>query len=256
MSLQRALLRTRFVSALKNHTIAGGRVFDTRMSPLQETKPQDFLPLIAVYTDNDKRSQIEGGAPAGGFRRMIDVTLAYSIGSWAEVPADGEIPAGMAYGFFETDSELEMVLDLFELQIWRALYADGADALQGMVKQFHSFESTPGRDDSGQNKISARQLTISCEVADDCRRDFRYAGIDDLVAGLGDIAATPAFASLADMIAEIAGRKPLPAGTPLKRIIFDVDYINPADASLLPPGRTIGPDGRIDQRFNATDLDR
>jgi hypothetical protein len=237
MSMNRLLLRALVVGALKDQTIAGARVYDTRLAPVPTDKVENIIPMIAVYTDIDRRRQMERGAPAGSFKRSCDITLEISLGTWLQATAPDGSPQA-AIGVLETDAELEALLDLFELQIFRALYSSEnafAVDLQSMVKEWLDWESMPGRTVEGNNKIAGRVLTITVEVADDCRPagDGRTVTVRSnpiptaapyLASLVTKIGNEPALASLSTMLGHMLGTTALPAVDTLERFGFALTY--------------------------------
>jgi hypothetical protein len=257
---QRLLLRSAVVGALMNRTIAEGRVFDTMIGDVQKSADDQWLPFISVYTDIDRRRGQGAGDARQTYERLIDITIEIGVGRWTqqEVPAQGDAPPQMqdVFGLIETDAELEAVLDLFELQVFRSLHnpSPHALALHNMVQDWQSWDSIPGREGNGlNNKISCRNLTITVRVRDDCRPDARsiYPRFETLAPNLcalvTQIAKTPALASMREMLKELYGETPLPAPNPLLRFGMYVDArdVN-VDVNLLPPGETQGPDGRVE----------
>lgn len=258
MSLQRLRLRAAFVRCLSNDgiapfpTIADQRVFDTRIGEIEERKDA-LLPFIAVYTDGDQRQQLARGDPRPTFARTIDVVIELAIGTWG-------LEAGtMVFMAPETDAELEALLDLLELQIWSALFdqvSPHATAVQHLVKEWVGWDSIPGRSPHGTNKITARQLTITCRVADDCIPDESMSGPRPsaesifpayLAPLVEQIKTRPALGSLKRIV--FGDDQPTTAPAPPQGITFgvSVDFIDPVvDRSLLPDGQTAGPDGRIE----------
>lgn len=233
MSLNRLMLRAAVVRALKNKTIAQDRVFDSRLDPLQTSKPDDMLPAVCVYTESDNGlNQNDGGGQPVNFVRDLDLQLELTVGSWKslEIPGPQGNPEQVkAFVIAGTDSELEALLDLFELQIKMILFgvSDEAIAVQKLVRQWRGWNSLPGRDDGGNTKLCARQVVIPVQLSDDCRLPVDGSVIAPGPRGstmfpplvefapylqklLEDMACNPAYATLRDLLQMIYGSKPLP----------------------------------------------
>lgn len=241
MSLNRLMLRAAVVRALSGKTIAQGRVFDSRLDPLQTDDLNDMLPAICVYTESDNGvNQNDGGGSPPNFVRDLDVQLEITIGSWKDVEIPG--PQGnpeqvKAFLIAASDSELEALLDLLELQIKLILFgvSEEAIAVQKLVRQWKGWNSLPGRDDKGNNKLCARQIVIPVQLSDDCRLPVDGSVIAPGPRGktifpplielapylqklLEDMARVPAYSSLRDLLQMIYGTKPLPPVGRVKHI--------------------------------------
>jgi len=249
MSLQRLLLRAAFVRALSNGgsppypTIAEDRVYDSRFGDIQTADAQSMLPVIAVYTDADERELRDRGDAYGAFDRRIDVALEIAIGTWSQESG--------AFGLPQTDPELEALLDILETQIWRTIYSDtpAARVLRKMLKSIESWDSIPGRTSDGNNKVSARKITLRCCVHDDCRPITSYPepafdavqAIQEsapyLQSLLQDIENAPVLASVKAMFAAMKNPQAPPGQGVLERIGVKVDLVKP---------ETGAPDGEPD----------
>lgn len=124
MSLERTALRLATVMALANGfrapwpTMAQGRVFDSRLDPLQivDLKSDDVLPVITVITDDDKGSSLSDNNGGPPFEHTVTLSIDISIGMV------GEIDEKLAFvSMPQSEPELEAMLDLFERQIKSAL---------------------------------------------------------------------------------------------------------------------------------------
>lgn len=172
MSMNRMALRCAAVLALTNYyeepwpTLAKGRVFDSRIDPVQGAlKKDDLIPSIAVYTDADSGmplSENNGGPP---FRREVDLTLWLSIGQLGEdSTAENQI-----LELPDTDARLEAALDQFEFQARFALsnYQNKWGRL--FLQQWSRM--TGWRSDrlvtEGNVRLAARQMTATMEIRDD-----------------------------------------------------------------------------------------
>lgn len=269
MSMQRLLLRTAVVGALDGKTIAGARVYDSRIDPPADLKQDQIVPFLSVYSDWDTRANQAIGGGTMINRRIVEIRIEMALATWSSVRggADPDAVAESELGVPITDPELEMLLDMLEWQVWCAWFGshEAAVRLQKMVQTIEEWESIPGRSPDGNQKIAARELTVRCRVADDCRPDQFPA---ELVAGatsesstfvplierapylapmLADIAAKPGMESLATLIGQLTGADPADRAPLFETARMSVDYVDPVvDPYLLDEGETQGPDGRIE----------
>lgn len=167
MSLSRTALRMATIAALTNGgvppwpTMAQNRLFDSREDPLQYSDRKDLLPLISVFTDEDKGDpqfgREQGGPP---FRRHIDLYLEFGL---ASDPETGMPPP--------TTGELEALLDIFEWQIRAALFAPtgiwGPLWLETALGVTESDCLRYVHPEGGQ-RLASRLLKLTCKVSDDC----------------------------------------------------------------------------------------
>lgn len=171
MSLNRTALRLATALALSNNftapypTLAGGRVFDSRLDPIQGIKPEEQVPIIVIYTDDDDGEQLSDNNGGPPFRRMVDLVLWLSICQNAK---DGE--GNIVIGYTETDAELEAMLDLFEHQVRFAFSNIGnkwSNLLRGtMLRRIKSWKSDRLVAE-GNIKLAARNVVVSVEIVDD-----------------------------------------------------------------------------------------
>ena len=171
MSLQRMALRTAAVLALTNYyespwpTLAKGRVFDSRIDPIQGAEKDDLIPTISIYTDMDNGdglSENNGGPP---FRRTVDLTIWLTLGLVGEDTELGEQTLVLP----QTDSQLEAMLDLFEYQVrfclanyqntWSRLYI-------GMQLRTTGWKSDRMASEANV-RLAARQIVATIELDDD-----------------------------------------------------------------------------------------
>lgn len=127
MALYRTALRLAAIESLRPAallatqgpwpTLAGPRVYDSRIDPILDLKPgiENRRAAIVVYTEADQGygSQKRGGPP---FRREVD--LVFEISQFAAEGAGDSYTAGYAY----SDAELEAELDRIEAEISFALF--------------------------------------------------------------------------------------------------------------------------------------
>lgn len=276
MGLNRMKLRQAVVDLLTNGgeppypTIAGPLVFDSRLDPLEALSSDAMVPVIIVYTDDDTSKLLDTASGRGANAREVTLTLEIAVGSYArDVPKD-ELPADPVFKLISTDPEVEVMLDILEAQLKYTIndpLNERADALQAIVKRWETWTSTPGRTSDKTTRISMRTIAVNCCIAEDCLPPVVFEG-DTIPDALDEdtplldapylrhlsnaIKTEPQFEGVRDLLTWAKGGPP-PPGRVLKkglRIVFTADTIDPADPNRLAAlGRTEGPDGRVEYRF-------
>ncbi len=118
MSLDRTALRLAAVMALTNGftdpfpTVAGGRVYDSRIDPIQGLQNEDLVPIIIVTSEDHTGDALSPTSGGPAFNNVVDLILDVSIGMFKE---------GDVYSI-ASEPELEAALDQFEWQVMRALW--------------------------------------------------------------------------------------------------------------------------------------
>lgn len=177
MSLNRLMLRALAVNALSPQeadadliTMAGDKVFDSRLDPTQFSDDEPELPAIIVYTDEDSWSLVNRASNTGPFIRYVDLRIEIAIGSFDTVVQDEQ--SFRAFGVPTTDPELEARLDIFEQQVRWALMdwpnRSATAAFKQFVVQFIDISSHVQRDEGGNNRLAMRRMIIRCRINDDC----------------------------------------------------------------------------------------
>jgi len=167
-ALGRTFLRLAACAALRNRTMAGERVYDSRISAVDPVTAfpnvDEISGSIGVYTEQDSGealSKNNGGPP---FRPEVE--LIFEIAMQARVALeDGDW--GIARP--ETDDQLEATLDLIESQIELALFrhqTTAAVAFRKMTKQVGSKSSIRFTDPAASSKLAMRYVTYKIEVHD------------------------------------------------------------------------------------------
>lgn len=173
--LSRTALRLATVLALSNAnaapwpTIAEGRVYDSRIDPIDLARDdkRDRLPLIIVRTETD--TGMNTGAAAGIISLARDVALDIEIGVGSWVTLEG-VP-DPAFGTIETDAEVEAMLDLLEHQVLAALTAPTrwAGLWTGLVRAVRSWSSNRYSDpDTARLRYAERRIGLSVQLVAEC----------------------------------------------------------------------------------------
>src|ERR1700676_3299674 len=117
-AISRTCLRLAATAALRDVTIVGGNVFDSRISAVNLTDDLPTAGAIAVYAeqdDGDALSENNGGPP---FVQLVDLTLEIAMQTIGPVQPDGKYVVLTPV----TDDELEATLDVIETQAELALF--------------------------------------------------------------------------------------------------------------------------------------
>ena len=172
MSLNRLITRIAVVSALNNYvespwpTIAGPNIFDSKIEPVEDMKVDRAFPCAVVYTDYDKDHWTKGDYDRK--HRLMTVTIEMLIVQASQISAEGAAPTYQLETPF-TDSEIETSLDMFEVQIFRALSAgtEAADCFNYLCPSYDNVISRRGASIEGGQRLAARQLTLEMKAARD-----------------------------------------------------------------------------------------
>jgi hypothetical protein len=272
MSLSRMMLRALACVAIQEQdddpappTMAEDRVFDSRLDPMIFRGYAQPMPGVIVYTDDDEGILLNRGSGGGPYDRMVDLRVEIVIGTFALEVIDNV--ENVVFDMPMTDAQLEAQLDLFEMQVKWALMSlpnrVHTNAFVAYVKRVESITSHAMRDESGNNRFSARRMHFKCVIADDCPPSF--AIVDGpppaqipfceelakypapwITPMLQAMCRAPSMRCVLDVLA--GTNNPYTYVPLLKRIGINVDAVNPeADPNLLAAqGKSQGPDGRIE----------
>ncbi|QPC87140.1 hypothetical protein GA830_10585 [Mesorhizobium sp. NBSH29] len=164
MNPDRLVVRLAAVSALNNFmqapypTLAGDKIFDSRIEPVEDFKEDVMFPVCVVYTDYDRDHWDHHTSMKKD--RLLTVTFELLIAQVTET--DG----GFTVNHPNTDSELETSLDIFELQIANAFKAlnPAADCFRHLMNSYVGVISRRGATIEGGTKLAARQITVESKV--------------------------------------------------------------------------------------------
>lgn len=201
MSLIRLALRISAAMALTDRTIAGGRVLDSVVAPVNELKSEQMKPFIVVYTD-DEDLLITGRdllAPSGTLDLVIDTVVA------SAVEVDGETTLEIA----GTSEKREVVLDILNRQIVRALMGgetEWSTIFKCLTVKFGQVLSRRGSSEDEGVKYSARQTVYQVETLSEPEYGKPINEDHPLVAFLTALRTVPGQETIADWVeAEIKG---------------------------------------------------
>jgi hypothetical protein len=168
MSIIRPILRMCAVAALRERTLAEGRVFDSDNTPLAEAlirEPEEAKPYITVYTDEDTRPGVSG-RDIYAAERNLSLVLEIGAASAVVTGKDGvilQIPA--------TDAGLELSVDIVESQALAALVGDPesrwGELFRRMVLRIERVQGQRGGSAEHGSRWAARQIILICDVIAD-----------------------------------------------------------------------------------------
>lgn len=164
MSLSRFALRVCTARALRDVTLAEGRIFQSAIDPLDTRVREVRQPMLIINTDD--HAQTGDGRDMTGGEDKLDLVIEATIaGKTSATGIDGqgdevsiEVPGA--------DAGMDLTLDILEHQVIRALVRGNgvwAALWRRMALRINSRTSRRGADVSGV-RWAARQLVLSCDV--------------------------------------------------------------------------------------------
>jgi hypothetical protein len=163
-AVSRACLRLAATAALRDVTIAGGSVFDSRIEAINLSDDQPIAGAIAVYTEQDEGEALDKGNGGPPFVSMVDLILEITMQSRV-VQADGTYVVIRPV----TDDELEATLDLIETQAEDSLfrsYAKNSVLFRLAAKRPDKKLSLRFTDPKEGQKLAVRYVTYTIEIDD------------------------------------------------------------------------------------------
>lgn len=168
MSLQRLAHRIATVKALAGRTLAGDRVRDSAIAPIDVQAGEEAAPFIAVYTDD-----FEGRWRDLPGRDDQTLALILEIGVTARMLiADPDNPGNeiVSWGIPPTDAGIELTLDMIERQARIAL-DDEANAWAELWRTLHmgdaAYTSIRGASAEKGIRFAGRQLKVEVQPLDE-----------------------------------------------------------------------------------------
>ncbi|MBN9033699.1 MAG: hypothetical protein BGO05_05440 [Rhizobiales bacterium 63-7] len=156
MSMVGLALRLSAVMALKNATLAGKRVFDSAILPVDKlTTKAGPEPFIAISTE-DETSKPSGRDLHNG-DRTIDLVIEVAIGKTVALPGDG----GTGVQVADTDANLEMSLAIVMRQVEACLFGAGGGqwgkVFRAIAKAIEETVTRRGLPEKEGERFAARQ---------------------------------------------------------------------------------------------------
>ncbi len=165
MIMNRTIMRMAAVTALNNFrtapypTLAGTRIFDSKIEAVETTQEDQIFPMVVLYTDYDRDFWTLKQATTNNRDRRCTLTLELLVAQIMNTNADDE-----AYDirFPVVDSEIETALDVLESQCFQALQADnvGANCWRHLMQSIDDVISRRGASVETGQRLAARQITI------------------------------------------------------------------------------------------------
>jgi hypothetical protein len=160
MSIARTAARIAAVRAITGRTLAGERVADSAIDPIDIAVVDERIPIITVTTDDDVLDELGGRDIQGGTRR-VDLVFEAAVATKVEV--NGEVTIVIP----QTDFGIEMSLDIIEQQIERALFASETDWSRCFMRLVPRIFRRTSRRGAGSRKgarFAARQIVYSIDI--------------------------------------------------------------------------------------------
>lgn len=214
MNLTALAIRICAVEAIAGATIAEERVFDSRFEEMDSVAASTKLPVISVYTDDD-RLTAEGGTSLARAvlvgKRELKLAVDMGVASIITIPLpNGETVEEV--GFPETDSNHEALLNVMGHQVFAALFAGSgpwADLFRSFVTNVSSIDSVRGADVKNGTRFAARSIVFTLDTISDPPFGVAIPAGTPWAIFLAKAKDTPRFAKIAALIeAETSGTVP------------------------------------------------
>ena len=167
MSLTRLVMRLAAARALRDRTLAGARVFDSAVDPIDQTIADNRQPLLVLTTD-EHEADITGRDLAGDAQRC-DLVIELAIAARVEVPARDGQGGQITIAIPHTDAGMELTLDMMEQQVVTALTRDDSAWVRAWMKLVPRVTrrlSRRGASSENGVRFAARQLVLTCDLVD------------------------------------------------------------------------------------------
>ena len=167
MSLTRLVMRLACVQALKGTTLAGSRVFDSAVAPLDLVVEEHRQPLIVVTTD-EHEADITGRDLMSG-TQTCDLVIEIAIAATASLSSSNEQGEAITIEIPHTDEGMELTLDMLEHQCVAALIRDTtpwATIWMNLVPRVTRRLSRRGASAENGLRFAARQIVLTCDLID------------------------------------------------------------------------------------------
>lgn len=195
MSLSRLAMRIAAARALRAATLAGDRVFDSAIDPIDATVAENRNPFLVVTTDEHEATVTGRDLFQGD--HSCDLVIEAAIAARVEI--EGEVSLTIPH----TDEGMELVLDVIEHQVLAALTRERSDwsrVWMKLVPRIKRRLSRRGASAENGVRFAARQIVLTCDLIDaptdggDIPAGSAWADV------LAVIAADSALAPIADLL--------------------------------------------------------
>lgn len=195
MSLSRLAMRIAAARAVKNATLAGERVFDSAIDPIDLTVAENRQPVLVVMTDEHE------GIPTG--RDLFHTDASCDLIIEAAIAARVEIEGEEAFTVPHTDEGMELVLDMIEHQVIAALTRERtawSRVWMKLVPRVKRRLSRRGASAEGGIRFAARQIVLTCDLIEAPTDGAPIAAGTAWADVLAVMQADPALGPVADML--------------------------------------------------------
>ena len=207
MSLTRLVMRLAAARALRDRTLAGARVFDSAVDPIDQTIAENRQPLIVLTTDEHALNVT--GRDLGSGAHRCDLVIEIAIASRVELPGSDGDGGQITIAIPHTDEGMELTLDIMEHQVTRALTRDDnawSRAWMKLVPRVTQRLSRRGASSENGVRFAARQLVLTCDLVDTPVSGDTIAPNSAWGEALALMEADPILANIANLLrAEIYG---------------------------------------------------
>lgn len=159
MSLSRLAMRIAAARAVKNATLAGDRVFDSVIDPIDMTVAENRSPFLVVMTDEHE------GIPTG--RDLFNTDASCDLVIEAAIASRVEIEGEVSIEIPHTDEGMELVLDIIEHQVVAALTRERTPwsrVWMKLVPRVKRRLSRRGASAENGVRFAARQIVLTCDL--------------------------------------------------------------------------------------------
>lgn len=157
MSFSRLALRLATVKALTDTTLAGSRVRDSEIGPLEDLAENEAAPVIIVYTDDEETNISRRDLSTHDGWQSLVIELAVTT---RMKHADGwEVP--------QTSEGLELTLDLIERQVITTLTGGSgswAVVWRNLVRECGKRNSRRGASARDGTRYAGRQIVLEIQL--------------------------------------------------------------------------------------------
>ena len=167
MSLTRLVMRIAAARALLDRTLAGPRVFDSAVDPIDQTIASQRQPLLVITTDQHELDGV--GRDLGSGTHSCDLVIELAIASRVEIPAVDGDGGQITIAIPHTDEGMELTLDIMEHQVTTCLNRDDnpwSRAWMKLVPRVTRRISRRGASAENGVRFAARQLILTCDLVD------------------------------------------------------------------------------------------
>jgi len=163
MSLARLAMRIAAARALKGATLAGNRVFDSAIAPIDQTIAEERQPILIVTTD-DHEVEVTGRDVVHG-NVSCDLVIEAAIAARVELAVGDESQPSLVIP--HTDEGMELALDLLEHQVIAALLRESSDWSRVFIRLVPRISRRISRRGASVEKgvrFAARQILLTCDL--------------------------------------------------------------------------------------------